>query len=63
LVAIEGGWQGQNNILEDRCLGEGPRQRPYVFPNHWMSISYEPFWVPLIIIEDSSKYLTTLLNL
>jgi hypothetical protein len=28
-----------------------------------MLISYEPFWVQVIIIEDSSKDLTTLLNL
>jgi hypothetical protein len=28
-----------------------------------MSISYEPFWVQVIIIENSSKDLTTLLNL
>ncbi len=64
LVAIEGRWQGQNNILGDKCLGEGPRQRPsHVFPNHWMLISYELFWVQVIIIEDSSKDLTTLLNL
>jgi hypothetical protein len=64
LVAIEGGWQGQNKILGDECLREGPRQRPSnVFSNHWMLISYEPFWVQVIIIEDSSKDLTTLLNL
>ncbi len=56
--------QNQNNILGDSCLGEGPRQRPsHVFPNHWMSISYEPFWVQVIIIENLSKDLTTLLNL
>ncbi len=63
LVTIEGGWQGQDNILGDKCSWERPRQRPsHVFPSHSISISYKPFLVQIIIIEDLSKDLTALLN-
>jgi hypothetical protein len=35
----------------------------HVFVDHWMSIGYEYFCAFVIIVEDLSKDLTTLLNL
>ncbi len=35
----------------------------HVFVGPWMSVGYEFFWACVIIVEDLSKDLTTLLNL